>query len=133
MAARLFSTDDTYENVIVRPEHVKGAVQFMDRIYQMQAFGYAERSRQYIGDREEAERNKDNIAQYLKSWPTLAKFLLGGSGKFRRPDLEEVLNISREEANGIINTLWESKMVRKDLGDIRVEPTLHALLREHRW
>jgi Mn-dependent DtxR family transcriptional regulator len=68
----------------------------------------------------------------LKGRPTLGKYLRG-TGSFRRQDLEEVLNVSREEANAIINTLWEARMVRKDKGDVRVEPTLHALLREVKW
>jgi hypothetical protein len=42
------------------------------------------------------------------------------------------MEMSREEANGIIRTLYESRMVRKVLGDIVVEPTLHSILREHK-
>jgi hypothetical protein len=129
MACRLFSTDETNENVIVTKQHVEDAVGFIDRLYGMTAFGYRERSREYIADREEAERNKPEIANYLANRPHLAKFLRS-AGKFRRQDIEEILNASREEANAVINTLWKARMVRKDLGDIRVEPTLHALLRE---
>lgn len=129
IAARLFSTDETYERVVIRKEHVEDAVAFIDRIYEMQVFGYAERSREYIEDRKEAERNKKDIETYLENYLPLTKFLRGTS-KFRRQDLEEVLNTSREGANSIISTLHEARMVRKELGDIRIEPTLHSLLRE---
>jgi hypothetical protein len=132
LAARTFSTDSTHERVVVTSEHVVDAVAFMDRIYGMQAFGYRERSEERIADRKEAESKKRDISQYLKGRPTLGKYLRG-TGSFRRQDLEEVLNVSREEANAIINTLWEARMVRKDKGDVRVEPTLHALLREVKW
>jgi hypothetical protein len=132
IAARTFSTDAGCEKVLVTKRHVQDAVVFIDMLYGMTAFGYRERSREAIADRAEAEANRDKIVQYLRGRPTLNKYLRS-TGKFRRQDLEEVLNVTREEANGIINTLWEARMVRKDLGDIRVEPTLHALLRETRW
>jgi hypothetical protein len=101
-------------------------------LYGMQAFGYRERSRETLADRLAAEQNKEEIAQYLKGRPLLAKHLRN-AGKFRRQDLEELLACSKEEANGIINKLFEARMVRRVLGDIYVEPTLHALLRETKW
>lgn len=132
LAARLFSTDDSHQKVIITKEHVEDAVTFINTLYGMTAFGYRERSREHIADREEAEKNIDEIDEYLRGRPTLARFLRG-TGKFRRQDVEEVLNYNREEANAVINVLWEARMVRKDLGDIRVQPTLHALLREGTW
>ena len=132
LAARTFSTDKTYENVVVTKAHVDDAVRFLNLIYGMTAFGYRERSREYLADRAEALGKQKEMEQYLKGRPGLAKFLRG-RGSFRRQDVEEILNYSREEANGVINTLWEARMVRKELGDIRVEPTLHALLREVKW
>jgi hypothetical protein len=131
LAARTCSTTD-FETLVIEPRHVNDAVSFMDRLYGMSAFGYLERSREQLEDRSEAEANKDEIRDYLETRPTLAKYLRS-TGKFRRQDLEEVLNASRDDANAIINTMWEARMVRKDLGDIRVEPTLHALLREGIW
>lgn len=128
LAARLFSTDTTYEYIVVRPEHVQDAVAFLDRIYSMTNFGYAERSEEIIGDRLSAEDHALNIERYLEEHPGLAKFLRT-TGRFRRNDLEEIMNLSREETNGIINVLWDARMVRKDGGDIRVEPPLHAILR----
>ena len=129
IAARLFSTDKKYERVIVTKQHVDAAVWFMNMLYEMPAFGYRERSKERIADREQAESRRDDVWQYLLGRPTLHKFLRG-TGQFRRQDLEEILNISRDEANGIINALYESRMVRKVKGDIVIEPTLHTLLRE---
>lgn len=129
LAARLFSTDDTHEKLIVTAAHVGDAVAFIDRLYSMKGFGYAERSEEILKDRSEAASKSDEIKQYLIGRKGLAKFLRN-SGKFRRQDLEEILNMSREEANAVINTLWNSRMVRKEGADVRVESTLHALLRE---
>lgn len=129
LAARTFSTDSSGERLVIKRAHVKDAVAFFDVLYGMRGFGYAERSKELISDRKEARRNAREIRQYLKRKPGLAKFLRG-TGKFRRQDVEEILNVDREEANAIISRLWEAKMIRKDKGDIRVEPTLHDILRE---
>lgn len=128
LAARLFSTDDTYECVVVRREHVEDVVKFLDMIYGMPGFGYYELSNERIKDAQEARAKKDDILRWLRGRQSLAKFLRSNSS-FRRQDIEEVMNVSKEEANGIINTLWEARMVTKSRGDVRVEAALHELLR----
>lgn len=132
LAARTFSTDETHENVIVTKEHVQDAVTFMDLLYGLPSFGYAERSRERLLDIAEAEENREEIRRYLLERRGLAKFLRG-VGRFRRQDLEEIMNADRDTANAVINKLWTSRMIRKDGQDIRIEPTLHSLLREVRW
>jgi 5S rRNA maturation endonuclease (ribonuclease M5) len=129
LAARLFSTDETYQKIVVKPEHVHDAVAFLHHIYGMETFGYRDRSDEVFEDRREAGQNIGSMKKYLMENRDLAKFLRSNAS-FRRQDLEEILNLSREEANGKINKLWAARMVRKDAGDIRVEPTLHVILRE---
>jgi hypothetical protein len=131
LAIRTFSTDRSGERVLVRRTHVRDAVRFIDILYSMEGFGYAERSRQVISERKEAEKHADRIKKYLYEKPQLAEFLRG-TGSFRRQDLEEILNIDKEDANQIISFLWSKKMVRKIKGDIKVEPTMHRILREMR-
>lgn len=129
LAARTFSTDATYEKIVVRPEHVEDAVKFLERVYDMRNFGYAERSRELLSDTREAVKRRDDVKAYLVSRKGLAKFLRNQGG-FRRADLEETLFMDRQEANAVINRLWEFRMVRREGPDIRVQPTLHELLRE---
>jgi hypothetical protein len=131
LAARLFSTDAKHECIVVRREHVEDAVKFLDILYDMPSFGYAERSREALADAAEARERYDEVKGYLRTQHGLAKFLRN-AGSFRRQDLEEILNISREEANAVINNLWGNRMVRKERGDVRVLPALHELLREVR-
>ena len=131
IAERTFSTDNSCTKIVVRPEHVEAAVRFINSLYEMQEFGYRDRSKEILADRIEAEKNREKVIDYLDGRPTLQKFLRG-TGKFRRQDIEEILEMSREEANGVIRTLYENRMVRKVLGDIVVEPTLHSILRERR-
>lgn len=128
LAARLFSTRNG-EDIVVTREHVRDAVAFMDQVYGLAGFGYAERSRERLEDAQEAETNRDDIKAYLVSHRGLAKFLRDARS-FRRQDLEEVLDLDKQAANAVINTLWKHRMVSKDKGDIRAEPTLRALLRE---
>lgn len=129
LAARLFSCDRTRKKLVVKKEHVEDAVAFMDILYNMSSFGYADQSREKIKDRKYAISNKNRTKQFLKSYSGLAKFLRG-AGHFRRQDLEEMLSITKEEANMIISELWDTRMVHKDKGNVVVEPTLHELLRE---
>lgn len=131
LAARLFSADASGERLIIRPEHVRAAVTFIDKLYSMEGFGYAERSSERLEDRRRARRNRDKMETFLYNKPGLGRFLRS-QGRFRRQDLEEILNIDREQANAIINTLYEMGMVYKEKGDVRVEPTLHEILREVR-
>lgn len=131
LAARIFSTDDG-ERLLISVDHVKDAVQFIDHLYKMSSFGYFDRSKERIGDVAEALEHREEIRHFLLERRGLAKFLRN-VGKFRRQDLEEIMNLDRESANAVINKLWEARMVRKDSGDVRVEPILHGLLREVRW
>lgn len=131
VAARLFSTTADQESILVRKSHVRAAVDYLNTIYNMPGFGYGELSRELIADAQEARAKRKEIKKWLTGRRGLAK-LLRNNSKFRRQDIEEVLNVSREEANAVINTLWEARMVKKDKGDVRVQPELHALLREVR-
>lgn len=131
MAARLFSTDADFECIVVTPEHVKDAVKFMNKLYGMEGFGYAELSGERLQDVRDAANSQDEMRHYLRNNKGLAKFLRN-MNTFRRQDLEEIMNMSREEANAVINTLWNARMVRKDKMDVRVEPAMQHLLREVR-
>jgi hypothetical protein len=113
---------------VVTKEHVDAAVELIDRLYSMPTMGYAQRSKGILDDNRKAFRQRDEMRKYMKSRRGLMKFLTSNSS-FRRQDLEEVLNVSRESANSIINTLWESRMIRKEGGNVLVEPTLHSVLR----
>jgi hypothetical protein len=131
LAARTFSTDRSYEKILVTKEHVVDAVAFIDRLYGMETFGYAERSRELLDDLERARSNRTKITRYLRERKGLARFLRS-TGRFQRRDLEEIMNVDRDTASSVINTLWEARMVRKDKQDVRVEPTLNEILRKTR-
>lgn len=132
MAARTFSTDKSNENILVEKRHVNDAVRFMDIIYNMHGFGYAEISREAIEDRKIAIENYDEAKSYVVQHPGLSKFLRAQRGVFRRQDLEDMMNLDRSEANGMINTLWKYRMVERQGPDVKIKPMLHQMLREVR-
>jgi hypothetical protein len=46
--------------------------------------------------------------------------------------MEDMMNLSREETNGIINSLYKMRMVRRDGPQVKAEGQLQSLLREVR-
>lgn len=129
LAARTFSTDKTCESIIITRDHVRDSVRLIDMLYSMPSFGYLERSREALRDIEIAKGNIKEMRKYLDHHDGLAKFLRN-SGRFKRQDIEEILNYSREAANGVINKLHQTHMVRKEEGFVIVAPVLHKMLRE---
>ena len=65
LAARLFSTDESYENVIVTQHHVEYVYQFLNRIYNKPSFGYGEYSEIYD---EDTGNSRDDIIDDLKTY-----------------------------------------------------------------
>lgn len=128
LAGATFSTDDTHEKIVVKRQHVQDAVRFMDHIYAMPSFGYLERSQEVHRDNERARSSERQAHRLLVANPGLTKFLRMQT-KFKRQDIEEVLNYSRESSNALINQLHEMRMIQKQGGFVVVSPILHDVLR----
>lgn len=129
LACRTYSTDAEGEKVLVSKVHVQDAVKFMDILYGNGRFGYLDMSKEAIADAAEAFRSKDAVKAYLVSHHGLAKFLRG-MGQFRSNDIQDILNVPREEANAMINYLWKLKMIKREGANIKIQEVLHQLLRE---
>lgn len=133
LAARTFSTDETYSKVVVCRQHVLDSVEFIDHIYGHRGFGYKEVSERRRSEEAKALELQDEAGLYLRSHPGLTRFLVGSGGKFRRQQMEEQMNLAREEANLIIQRLSLMYMVRPDTEfDYRIMPLLHTLLRDQK-
>ena len=129
LAMRTVSTDPSYEQVIVKTEHVEDAVKFIDMLYGHKNFGYKESSAEAIRDLEDAVKNKEQCRKWLKQTPGIAKFLRQ-SNTFRRQDMEEMLDMSKEVASSKIGQLYKWRMLTREGQDIRISPVLHDILRE---
>lgn len=132
IAARLFSTDATYERVVVLPEHVLAASDFIRRIYSHHRFGYAAESKFAKESLKSADKQRAGTKLFILSTNGLLKFLLSApSSSFGRQQMEEFLNCSREQANATIKALSDRDMVRPgDQGQVVMQPILLEILRE---
>lgn len=133
IAARLFSCDDTGEKVVVTREHVEAAEQVIDKLYGSASFGYRNRSRKVIKDREVAEANR----KATRRWLTVHRYdayvalqaVVGSPFKVR--DFCEFAGMSQDEAQEAVRELMGMKMVRRlTKGYIKMDPALVALLKD---
>lgn len=131
LAARTFSSDETGEKVIVTQTHVADAVNFVNKLYSYDNFGYAIVSQRAFRARAIAESSRREIRKWLKENPALLEFLIERSNQsFRAPDLEEMTFMGRDQVNEVLSRLSEAKMIRKDKSQIVLEPTLQAIVRQ---
>lgn len=132
LAARTFSSDSTGTKLIVKLEHVRDAMRFLDELYGYENFGYRRISDRALANARKARRNKKVIKEWLlgEGRQRLLEFLLDRRGSFRSQDLEEMANMQRDEVAYSLTRLTDAKMISKNKSQIVVEPTLHELLRE---
>jgi len=129
MAARTFSTDRSGKRLIVKYAHVRDATRFLDRLYSYENFGYLRVSERIQGNRRIARESRGRIRSFLREHHRLLEFLLDRRSSFRAPDLEEMAQMSRDEAAYCLSTLSDAKMIRKSKAQIVIEPELNDLLR----
>lgn len=130
MAMRTFSTDETGERVIVTVEHVNDACRFLDQLYKYDNFGYYRISKRHHRNRAIAKKERNNIRKWLSEHPRLLEFLHDRRGSFRSQDVEEMLNLQRDEVNAMLSRLSDAKMISKEKSQIVLEPELQQLLKE---
>lgn len=129
IAARTFSTDDTFQKVIVKPQHATDAVWFLDRIYGRESMGYLDLSKRVLRDKEQARRSKRATKEYLQGRKELVDFLLRND-RFTRDELVVWLNTYDEDAKAIIHHLMRKGMLTQHRGVVQVLPLMNRILRE---
>jgi hypothetical protein len=133
-AARTFSTNRTGEYVVVRPEHVVAAVEFIDWIYGTETMGYLRKSRRIVADRAIAAGNRKRCHEYLRKNTGMLEALRSVmySESFRPRDFEEFGGLE-VDARTAVNLLSEWRMVRRleeRGGRIVLEPALIEVLKK---
>lgn len=128
IAARLYSTDESGDVLEVKRSHVIAASDYLEGIYTNAGFGYAEVSREAQMDVFMAEINELEVTSWLEGRPMFSK-ALRHSARFKRVDLEDMMNVPREQISGDLNFLWERRMLVRDGAFIRCSPTLQEILR----
>jgi MCM P-loop domain/Toprim-like len=130
MAAATFSTDKTGEKLIVRKSHVHEAAWFLHSLYKKDTFGYHTLSERQRDTGERAARSMELSRRWLLENRMLVEFFQRTEGQFRREMIEQMLNLSREEANAIVNRLFTWGLVSPNGHAVKMNPALHQLLRD---
>lgn len=130
LAARTFSTDETFERVIVTAAHVRGAVQFIDNVYGSPNFGYKQLSTVWRRDFATSVRAADEAKQFIHDIPGLAKLLFQSGDSFRGNDLQEMLSISKDRADGIVSQLAVFCMIERGGPQNIILPLLRDIAKE---
>jgi hypothetical protein len=132
IAARTFSTV-TGEEIFVGAEHIRAAVEFLDRIYDFEGMGYARKSRRVLASRRAAAEKRTACREWLIAHPDTVLHTLQSIGgtTFRGRDFEDIGRMSRDEAADAVHKLIGWKMVlRKSRGDLAMDRSLIGILKE---
>ena len=110
IAARLFSTDEQGENLIVTAEHINAARDLLDLFYSAPAFGYAQLSRQRIGFARRRQAGIQKVQELLKTRPQLAD-MLSRTKLINPTKIADYTGITDDEAKDILRQLTSTMMV----------------------
>lgn len=131
-ACCVFSSDETGQKVIVKPEHVDFVVDFMDEIYSTKSFGYDKLSEQ---DRITSDTSQSNISNLRKAFLALPITDFNDMSKvlyqlpyFSRATLEDYTGLSKDDLKMLLKFLTNNHLVDKVRGDYRRLPLGTELL-----
>ncbi len=131
-AACVFSSDETGEKVIVKPEHVDFVVDFMNELYCTKSFGYDKLSEQ---DRITSDTSNDNIKKLRKGFLTMPLMdhsemasILYRLPYFSRATLEDYSGLNKDDLRMLLKFMTTNNLVEKSRGDYRRLPLGTELL-----
>lgn len=128
LAARLFHTDDSHQNIIVTPQHVKFISHFLDKIYSKPAFAYDIWSQNRKASTTLTDPNA--VFERLKSLGVSVVDIFMDLKQIRITDVEEMLGITREEAKDLISFLVKNRALIKTHTFYQKRPALIGMLRK---
>lgn len=131
-ACCVYSSDETGEKVIVKPEHVQFVVDFMNKIYCAKSFGYDKLSEQ---DRITTDTSDDNIAKLRIEFLALPIPNVNDMAEtlyqlpyFSRATLEDYTGLQRDDLKVLLKFMTTKHLVDKVRGDYRRLPLGTELL-----
>lgn len=131
-ACRVFSTDDG-ENVVVKPEHVDFAYDFLMEIYKKESMGYWDYSQQIRSLQKRALDSKPKVVQILKENQELAEVFLYNEAVNTKM-LEDMCNMDNLEVRQYIQSLTKMGMIsRNQSGYYKKTAEFIKILREKEW
>ena len=131
-AACVFSSDETGQNIIIKPEHVDFVVDFMNELYCAKSFGYDKLSDQ---ERTTSDTSEDNISRLRKAFLVLSIMDFNEMARtlyqlpyFSRATLEDYTGLSKDDLRALLKFLTNNHLVDKVKGDYRRLPLGTELL-----
>lgn len=125
-ACCVMSTDENFENVIVKPEHVDFVVDFMNEIYSAKSLGYDKLSEQ---EHETSDTSEANIGKLRMAFLTLPLMdanemstILYQLPYFSRATLEDYTGLAKDDLKMLLKFLTTRHLVDKSRGDYRRLP-----------
>ena len=128
-ACRVYSTDETGEQVIVKPEHVKYSVDYLNEIYSKESLDYAALSKQEREAEKIAQSKYDVIMKFISDYPAVAE-VFTQQVLVRSADIEEQLAIDRIDARNYIQILASSRMIERTTYGYKKTPAFISILRQ---
>jgi len=133
-AACMVSTDETYENIIVLPEHVEFIVSFLNELYSAKSFGYDKLSEQEQATTDSSESNMEELRRAFLILPILdvneMARILYQLPYFSRATLEDYTGLSKDDLRMLLKFMTNNYLVEKSHGDYRRLPLGTALFED---
>lgn len=132
IAARTFSVTKS-GGLVVRLEHVKDAVRFLDLIYSQESMGYARASKRQIGAQERAREKYSRAVEFLREHydDVFLTLRMVGGNTFRTRDFVDHGAMDLTTARSVVQTLLKWNLIKlMSRGDIRMEVVLTEAIRE---
>jgi hypothetical protein len=130
-AARVHSTDESGEQVVVRREHVAFVVAYLERIYTSRSMSYGEFSDQQRGAEELDPDSEQAIRRELEGWlsPDNAMTFFRQAGNFKKTELTDVVGWDEQYAKAQLKYLASKRLIRTTRDGYRKNAVFIALLR----
>lgn len=134
VACCVVSTDEEFNDVIVKPEHVDFVVSFMDKVYCTKSFSYDKLSAQ---EAMSSDTSTDNISRLRKHFLVLPLMdhnemasIIYQLPYFSRSTLEDYTGLQKDDLKLLLKFMTNNNLVDKVRGDYRRLP-LGTKLLEH--
>lgn len=131
VACRVFSTDNG-ERVVVKPEHVKCACEYLEEVYAKPSLGYHDMSFRIREQERIAERASSEVLEFLRQNEDLARILLL-NGTIGAKDIEDLCDLDSATVRRYLKFLSKSGMISKASKGYVKQPAFIKLLREGDW
>lgn len=128
-AARMFSTDETGKDIIVKSEHIEFICDFIDKQYKNSNMGYYDFSEQQNENVRIAERKKPEVLTYLDNHKEVGNLFLQYD-YVRKSDIEYIADMEKDQVKNVIKFLSTNRMIRKVSRGFVNTPAFGSILKE---